>query len=65
VIAPDLDKVRPSFALVVRTVTLGKGGYSGMPAFSRVKGASKFVDTVLTSQQIADVAKYVSTVAGR
>src|SRR5262249_45116594 len=65
VIAPNLDKVKPSFARVVKVVTLGKGGYEGMPAFSRVKGASKFVERVLTSQQIADVAKYVSTVAGR
>jgi mono/diheme cytochrome c family protein len=64
VIGPDLDKLKPSFALVVKTVTLGKGGYNGMPAFSKVKGASKFLQTVLTSQQIADVAKYVSTVAG-
>jgi mono/diheme cytochrome c family protein len=65
VIGPDLDKLKPSFALVVKTVTLGKGGYSGMPAFSKMKGASPFLQTVLTNQQIADVAKYVSTVAGR
>jgi hypothetical protein len=35
-----------------------------MPAFSDVKGA-QYAPFVLTSQQIADVAKYVSTVAGR
>jgi mono/diheme cytochrome c family protein len=64
VIGPDLDKVKPSFALVVKTVTLGKGGYNGMPAFSKVKGASPFRLAILTNQQIADVARYVSTVAG-
>jgi hypothetical protein len=58
-------RAEPSFALVVKTVTLGKGPTDvGMPAFSKVKGASAYVQTVLTSQQIADVAKYVSTVAG-
>jgi mono/diheme cytochrome c family protein len=65
VIGPDLDTLKPSFALVVKTVTLGRGGYNGMPAFSKVKGASKFLQTVLTSRQIADVARFVSTVAGR
>jgi mono/diheme cytochrome c family protein len=63
---PNLDQLKPSFALVVKTVTLGKGpGDGGMPAFSKVKGASSYVQTVLTSQQIADVAKFVSSVAGR
>jgi mono/diheme cytochrome c family protein len=63
---PNLDKLKPSFALVVKTVALGKGpADGGMPAFSKVKGASTYIQTVLTSQQIADVAKYVSTVAGR
>jgi mono/diheme cytochrome c family protein len=67
-LGPNLDTLKPSFSLVVRTVSLGKSPPgdpgAGMPAFSRVKGASRTVQTVLTSQQIADVAKYVSTVAG-
>jgi cytochrome c6 len=50
-IGPDLDEAKPSFDLAVERVTLGK---SPMPAF---KGK-------LTNQQIADVAQYVSTVAG-
>jgi mono/diheme cytochrome c family protein len=68
-VGPDLDTLKPSFSLVVRTVSLGKfppgDPGAGMPAFSRVKGASRNVQKILTSQQIADVAKYVSTVAGR
>jgi mono/diheme cytochrome c family protein len=63
---PNLDGLKPSFALVVKTVSLGKGPPDiGMPAFSRIRGASKYVVTVLTNQQIADVAAYVSSVAGR
>lgn len=50
-IGPNLDDSKPSFDLVVERVTLGK---SPMPSF---KGK-------LTSQQIADVAEYVSSVAG-
>ncbi len=50
-VGPNLDDVKPSFQLVVERVTLGKGV---MPAF---KGKLK-------DQQIADVAQYVSTVAG-
>jgi cytochrome c6 len=50
-VGPNLDDAKPSFDLVVERVTLGKGA---MPAF---KGQ-------LTNQQIADVAEYVSTVAG-
>jgi len=50
-IGPNLDDTKPSFYLVVERVTLGK---SPMPAF---KGK-------LTNQQIADVAEYVSSVAG-
>src|SRR5262249_8587084 len=54
---PNLDTLKPSFALVVKTVYLGKGPANdpeaGMPAFSRVKGASKFRTTILTAQQIA------------
>jgi mono/diheme cytochrome c family protein len=50
-IGPNLDDAKPSFDLVVERVTLGK---SPMPSF---KGK-------LTNQQIADVAEYVSSVAG-
>jgi mono/diheme cytochrome c family protein len=50
-IGPNLDNAKPSFDLVVDRVTNGKGV---MPAF---KGKLK-------DQQIADVAQYVSTVAG-
>jgi len=50
-IGPNLDEATPSFDLVVERVTLGK---SPMPAF---KGK-------LSNQQIADVAEYVSSVAG-
>jgi len=50
-VGPNLDEAKPSFDLVVERVTNGK---SPMPAF---KGQ-------LTDQQIADVAEYVSSVAG-
>ena len=50
-VGPNLDDAKPSFELVVERVTLGKGV---MPSF---KGKLK-------DQQIADVAQYVSTVAG-
>jgi mono/diheme cytochrome c family protein len=50
-VGPNLDETKPSFDKVVERVTLGK---SPMPAF---KGT-------LTPQQIADVAEYVSSVAG-
>ncbi len=51
-VGPDLDAVRPSAALVAERVTNGKGA---MPSFR----------SRLTAAQIADVAAYVSTVAGR
>jgi mono/diheme cytochrome c family protein len=66
-LGPNLDHVKPSFAVVVRFVSLGgtsKATGESMPAFSHVKGAA-YASFVLTSQQIADVAKYVATVAGR
>jgi mono/diheme cytochrome c family protein len=50
-VGPNLDDAKPAFQLVVERVTLGKGV---MPSF---KGKLK-------DQQIADVAQYVSTVAG-
>jgi cytochrome c6 len=50
-VGPNLDQTKPSFDKVVERVTLGK---SPMPAF---KGT-------LTPQQIADVAQYVSSIAG-
>ena len=50
-IGPNLDAVKPSDDKVVSQVTTGGGG---MPPFG---------DT-LTEQQIADVAAYVSSVAG-
>jgi len=50
-VGPNLDDAKPSFQLAVERVTLGK---SPMPSF---KGQLK-------DQQIADVAQYVSTVAG-
>jgi mono/diheme cytochrome c family protein len=55
VVGPNLDQKKPPFALVVERVSLGKGA---MPAFSKAKGGA------LTDQQIADVAQYVSSVAG-
>jgi mono/diheme cytochrome c family protein len=54
-VGPNLDDRKPAFELVVTRVALGKGV---MPAFSQAKGGA------LTDQQIADVAQYVSTVAG-
>ena len=54
-VGPNLDDKKPPFALVVTRVSLGKGV---MPAFSKAKGGQ------LEDQQIADVAQYVSTVAG-
>ena len=50
-VGPNLDEAKPSFELVVQRVTLGQGG---MPTFK----------DQLTSQQIADVAQFVSTSAG-
>jgi mono/diheme cytochrome c family protein len=50
-VGPDLDAAKPSAELVVERVTNGKGA---MPSF---KGQ-------LSEQQIADVAAYVSSVAG-
>jgi len=50
-VGPNLDDAQPSFDLVVDRVTNGQGG---MPSFS---GS-------LSAQQIADVAAYVSSVAG-
>lgn len=50
-VGPNLDDAKPPFELVVERVTLGKGV---MPPF---KGKLK-------DQQIADVAQYVSTIAG-
>jgi mono/diheme cytochrome c family protein len=50
-VGPNLDDSQPSADLVVERVTNGQGA---MPSFS---GS-------LTSQQIADVAAYVSTAAG-
>jgi mono/diheme cytochrome c family protein len=66
---PNLDKTKPSFARVVERVTLGKNpaldapaGAVGMPAFSK---PNNYMPRPLTDQQIADVAQYVSSVAGR
>ena len=56
-IGPNLDEKKPSFELVATRVSLGKPPQ--MPAFSKAKGGQ------LEDQQIADVAEYVSTVAGR
>ena len=50
-VGPNLDDAMPSAELVVDRVTNGQGG---MPSFSGT----------LTPQQIADVAAYVSSVAG-
>jgi cytochrome c6 len=50
-VGPNLDDAQPSFDLVVDRVTNGQGG---MPSFS----------STLSEQQIADVAAYVSSVAG-
>jgi mono/diheme cytochrome c family protein len=51
-VGPDLDQLKPPTAVVQRQVTDGGGG---MPAFGGR----------LTRAQIAAVAKYVSSVAGR
>ncbi len=50
-VGPNLDESMPDNELVLDRVTNGQGG---MPAFS----------STLTEQQIADVAAYVSSVAG-
>ena len=50
-VGPNLDDAKPPFQLVVQRVTLGKGV---MPSFK----------DKLKDQQIADVAQYVTTVAG-
>ena len=50
-VGPNLDESMPDDELVLDRVTNGQGG---MPAFS----------STLTEQQIADVAAYVSSVAG-
>jgi cytochrome c553 len=50
-VGPSLDESQPSAELVVDRVTNGQGG---MPSFS----------STLSEQQIADVAAYVSSVAG-
>jgi mono/diheme cytochrome c family protein len=50
---PNLDDLQPSFETVQQQVTSGGGA---MPAFGD--------DGLLTEQQIADVAAYVSSVAG-
>ena len=50
-VGPNLDDTQPSEELVVDRVTNGQGG---MPSFS----------STLSEQQIADVAAYVSSVAG-
>jgi mono/diheme cytochrome c family protein len=50
---PNLDDLQPSFETVQQQVTSGGGA---MPAFGN--------DGSLTDQQIADVAAYVSSVAG-
>lgn len=51
-VGPNLDDTMPSVALVVDRVTNGQGG---MPPFG----------STLTEQQIADVAAYISSVAGK
>ena len=51
-VGPNLDQAKPDYRLATARVTLGK---SPMPSF---KGQ-------LTDQQIADVAAYVSSVAGQ
>jgi cytochrome c6 len=50
-VGPNLDDAQPSEELVLDRVTNGQGG---MPSFS----------STLNEQQIADVAAYVSSVAG-
>lgn len=51
-VGPNLDDAKPSFELAYDRVTNGQGG---MPSFG----------TSLTDQQRADVAAYVSSVAGK
>ena len=51
-VGPNLDDAQPSFDLAYDRVTNGQGG---MPSFG----------TSLTDQQRADVAAYVSSVAGK
>jgi mono/diheme cytochrome c family protein len=51
-VGPNLDDAKPSFDLAYDRVTNGQGG---MPSFQ----------TSLTDQQRADVAAYVSSVAGQ
>ena len=51
-VGPNLDDAKPSADLVVERVT--NGSPAGMPSFK----------DSLTEQQIADVAAYVSSVAG-
>ena len=50
-VGPNLDDAMPSYELALDRVTNGQGG---MPSFS----------STLSEQQIADVAAYVSSVAG-
>jgi mono/diheme cytochrome c family protein len=50
-VGPNLDESQPSYDLVVDRVTNGQGA---MPSFS----------SSLSEQQIADVAAYISSVAG-
>ena len=50
-VVPNLDQSRPTFELVANRVTLGR---RAMPMFRGL----------LTPQQIADVAEFVSTAAG-
>jgi cytochrome c553 len=51
-VGPNLDDAQPDYELVVDRVTNGQGG---MPSFA----------SSLSEQQIADVAAYVSSVAGQ
>jgi mono/diheme cytochrome c family protein len=64
-VGPNLDRKKPTFAVVVKFVTLGAGhgDCCSMPSFSKAR--NPYGQYPLTNQQIADVAKYVSTVAGR
>ena len=50
-VGPNLDDAMPSYELALDRITNGQGG---MPSFS----------STLSEQQIADVAAYVSSVAG-
>ena len=51
-VGPNLDEAQPSAERAVQIITNGQGG---MPSFS----------STLSEQQIADVAAYVSSVAGQ